>query len=81
MNAFFAWAFSRIGRTVLKWAGLAAVALGFLWRVYSAGKDSAQREQAEESIKALRERNRIDDHVAKTPDAGLRDELARWVRD
>src|SRR5690606_12872577 len=69
MTAFLAWAFSGVGRTVLKWAGLAAVMLGFLWKVYDAGKDSARTEQQERDLEALRERNIIDDKVASTPDA------------
>lgn len=81
MTALLAWAFSSIGRKVLQWVGIAAVALGVIWKIYDSGKDAARTEQQKRDIEALRERNTINDTVSKTPDGDLRDELSRWVRD
>lgn len=81
MSAFLAWAFSGIGRTVLKWAGLAAAALAVIWKIYDAGRTAELTKQQKQDLEDLRRRNTIDDQVAATPDPRIRGELARWVRD
>lgn len=82
MTALWTWIItSSAGRKVAQWAAIAAFALAAIWRIYDAGKDAERGKQAEQSLEALRERNTINDEVAKTPDVALRDELSRWVRD
>lgn len=76
-----AWFWTATGRAVAKWAGIAAVVLAVLWKARESGRDAERVKKQERDLEALRERNTIDDEVAKTPDGRIRDELARWVRD
>lgn len=80
MSGVLAWLWTATGRAVAKWVGIAAVVLAFLWRVHDAGRDAERTKQQRLDLENLRERNRIDDEVAATPDPRVRDELARWVR-
>lgn len=75
-----AWLWTATGRAFAKWAGIAALVLAVLWKARESGRDAERVKQREQDLENLRKRNTIDDQVASTSDADLRDELARWVR-
>lgn len=70
-----------VGRTLLKWTGIAALLAAGYWRIYANGKASASAERVSDELNAMKERDRIDDKVRKMDGGALDRELARWVRD
>lgn len=82
MTAALAWlAGTRAGRWLAAAGAGALVALGIVVRVYGAGQRVEESRQEQDSLDALRTRNRIDDEVARLDARAARDELSRWVRD
>lgn len=81
MTAVVAWLTSTsIGKTLLKWTGIAAiVAAGYL-RIYASGKAAAEADRVADELNALKEKERIHDRVQKMGSSELDRELARWVR-
>jgi hypothetical protein len=72
---------SRTGRTaaVILLAVMSAALL--LWRVFAAGKSSAEVDATRATLDAVRKKVQIDETVARMSPADRRRELARWVRD
>ena len=74
------WIMSSIGKTVAKWTTFVAIAVAVYWKIYADGQAAERAKQVAEKMGAVREREKINDAVSKLPDADVRDELARWVR-
>jgi len=70
-----------IGKTLLKWIGVAALVAAAYWRVYASGKAAAEAERVADDLNALRDKERLNDNIRKMDDAALDRELSRWVRD
>lgn len=70
-----------VGRTLLKWGGIAALRAAGYWRIYASGKSAAAAERIAEDLNALKDKERLDDKVRKMDNADLDRELSRWVRD
>lgn len=77
---FLTWLTSSIGKTVMKWASFAAVAVAVYWKIYADGQASERAKQVAKQMDAVRERERIQDAVQTMPDTDVRRELSRWVR-
>lgn len=77
---FLAWITSSIGKTVMKWASFAAVAVAVYWKIYADGQAAERAKQVAKQMDAVRERERIRDGISQMPDADVRSELSRWVR-
>ncbi|MEE9983289.1 hypothetical protein [Agrobacterium pusense] len=80
LTAAITWLSSSIGKTVAKWTSFVAVAVAVYWKIYADGQASERARQVAERMDAVRERERIQDEVSKLPDADVRNELSRWVR-
>lgn len=72
---------SRTGRVIAIVALALASAGLLLWRVFAAGKSSAQADATRATLDAVRKKVQIDETVARMSPADRRRELARWVRD
>lgn len=70
-----------VGKTLLKWTGIAALLAAGYWRIYANGKAAATAERVADDLNAMKDKERLDDRVHKMDDADLDRELARWVRD
>ena len=73
------WAF--LQPRLIAWGAVALAVLAGLAAVFRAGKTSERLKQTSASLDALRSREKTDDEVAKLPDSGVRERLARWVPD
>ncbi len=80
LTAAITWLSSSIGKAVAKWASFVAIAVAISWRIYAAGGAAERAKQVADRLDAVRDRERIQDEVSKLPDADVRDELSRWVR-
>lgn len=80
LTAAIAWLTSSIGKLMAKWAAYAAIGVAIYWKIYADGRASERAKQVAEKMDAVRERERIQDAVAKMPDDRVRDELRGWVR-
>ncbi|MBX5111943.1 hypothetical protein HJB51_28860 [Rhizobium lentis] len=80
LTAALTWFTSSIGKTVTKWTSLVAVAAAVYWKIYANGQAAERAKQVAERMDAVRERERIQDAVSKLPNADVRGELSRWVR-
>jgi hypothetical protein len=70
-----------MGRTAVLVA-LAILSAGLLlWRVFSAGKASAQADQTRATLDAVRQKVKSDEAIASLPPDERRRRLAQWVRD
>lgn len=74
------WITSSIGKVVAKWSAFLAIAVAIYWKIYTDGQAAERAKQVAEKMDAVREREKINDAVSKLPDADVRDELYRWVR-
>lgn len=74
------WLTSSIGKLVAKWTAFVAIGVAIYWKIYADGQAAERAKQVAEKMDAVRERERIQDEVAKLPDADVRDELRGWVR-
>lgn len=75
------WLTSSIGKLVAKWASFIGIAFAVYWKIYADGQAAERAKQVAEKMDAVREREKINDAVSKLPDADVRSELSRWVRD
>lgn len=69
-----------VGKTLLKWSGIAAFVATAYWRIYASGKAAAEAERVADKLNALKEKERVHDRVQKMGGSDLDRELARWVR-
>jgi hypothetical protein len=74
------WITSSIGKLVAKWTAFIAVAVAVYWKIYADGQAAERAKQVAEKLDSVRAREKIHDDVQKMPDAAVRDELSRWVR-
>lgn len=72
---------SKVGRYVALGLLITALIAVAVWRIYAAGQAREQARQAEAALKALRERIKVDDEVARMAPADRRKRLSEWVRD
>ncbi len=80
LTTLLTWFTSSIGKTLAKWASLAAVAVAVYWRIYASGEAAERAKQVANNMNAQREREKLNDQISKLPDAVVRDELRKWVR-
>ncbi|MQV12186.1 hypothetical protein GHL01_00305 [Sinorhizobium meliloti] len=72
---------STVGKTVLKWSGIAALLATAYWRIYASGKAAAEAERVTDDLNAIKDKEHLNDKVRKMDSSGLDRELSRWVRD
>lgn len=75
------WLTSSIGKLLAKWTAFIGIAVAVYWKIYADGQASERARQVAEKMDAVKERERIQDAVAKMPADAVRGELSRWVRD
>lgn len=80
MITLLSWLTSSIGKTLMKWASFATVAVAVYWKIYADGQAAERAKQVAKQMDALRERERIQDGISQMPDADVRRELRDWVR-
>ncbi|UFS81575.1 MULTISPECIES: hypothetical protein [Rhizobium] len=78
--AVFTWFTTSIGKTVAKLVSFVAVAIAVYWRIYASGEAAERARQVANNMNAQREREKLHDQISKLPDAAVRDELRKWVR-
>ena len=81
MTALLAWFTSSIGKVVAKWGAILAVVGGIAWKIYASGKADQTAKDVADKFQKLRDREKVDDNVAKMPADAVHADLARWVRD
>lgn len=67
---------SKLGRTVIAYGAVAVGVLVAVWRIFAAGKKSAQVEGMKDQLKNVETHNVVEDSVAR---AG--DDERQWLRD
>jgi hypothetical protein len=80
LTAIFTWLTSSIGKTVAKWSAFVAIAAAAYWKIYADGQAAERAKQVAATMDAARDREKLHDKISKLPDADVRDELSRWVR-
>ncbi len=80
LTSILAWLSSSIGKTVAKWGAIATAIGPTYWRIRESGRAAERADLAKETMQAAENRERIHDKVSKLPDAVVRDELRKWVR-
>ncbi|MBB4102413.1 hypothetical protein [Allorhizobium borbori] len=82
MTALLAWfTATSIGKTLLKWSGIAALLVAGYWRLYASAKADVEAKHVAEDLQKLREKEDLNETVRKMDGASVDRELARWVRD
>lgn len=71
---------SSLGRQVLMWGSAVLLVLVIIARIYSAGRAAERARQAEERLRHLRERAKVDDEITKLGSAERRKRLERWLQ-
>jgi predicted RecB family endonuclease len=72
---------SELGRKLALWGLIALSVLAIIARIYSAGKAAERARQAENSLKNLRERIKVDDEITKLSPSLRRERLRKWMSD
>ncbi|MGO7445113.1 hypothetical protein ACC668_10445 [Rhizobium ruizarguesonis] len=80
LTAIVTWLSPTVGKTVAKWSVVVATAAAIYWRIYESGKSAEKAAEAQRDAAATEKRKSIDEKVARMPDADVRDQLRRWVR-
>lgn len=82
MTAILTWfTATSVGKTILKWSGIAALLMAGYWRLYASAKADVEAKRVAEDLHKLREKEDLNDKVGKMDSAAVDRELARWVRD
>ncbi len=80
LTAVLAWVTSSIGKLVTKWGAIAATVGLAYWRIRESGRAAERADRAKETLQAAAQREKTRDEISKLPDADVRRELSRWVR-
>lgn len=71
---------SQLGRQVFIWGSVVVLAGLIVLRIYAAGRASEKARQAEQSLRNLRERAKVDDEITRMPADARRERLREWVQ-
>ncbi|MEF3134633.1 hypothetical protein OS035_24560 [Rhizobium sp. 268] len=80
LTAILAWLSSRFGRTVATWAAAVATAMAIYWRIYESGRSAERAAEAQRDAETITKRTTIDEAVDRMPNADVRNQLRKWVR-
>jgi len=81
LSIFLGWVSSSFANPSAKWAAIVAAAATIYWRIYDSGRSAERVAGAARDAAATKKRGTIDDQVSRMPDAAVRDQLRKWVRD